>query len=166
MKRSILKKSNAFLVKMLAFLGFASIFVACEYGCPAEYGTPETSYVVKGKVIDKTTGVPISGIQVTFDENVVIPLYGTYPIDYNEFSFADTTDVNGQFIFRACNVNEHKSFYLKANDIDGAENGLYITGSSSGFTFEDAIQTRPQNGWFQGEFTKVIDIEMEEDTSK
>ena len=54
--------------KLLGLLGFAVVGTSCDGLMPVEYGTPYTSFEVTGKLIDKETKEPVSGIVIVYGE--------------------------------------------------------------------------------------------------
>ena len=54
--------------KLLGLLGFAAVGTSCDGLMSLEYGTPYTSFEVTGKLIDKETKEPVSGIVIVYGE--------------------------------------------------------------------------------------------------
>ena len=89
-------------------LGLAAIGCggAPAYGTGAEYGMPHATYHLGGTVTDMSTGTPVPGVQVTFqNQNVFSRQDGTFSIDATVYPCT------------TCSA--------KAADVDGNLNGSY-----------------------------------------
>ncbi len=120
MKVKYLKLKNWMIVTAGSLLGVH--LVGCE-GVPEPdmYGSPETTFRVKGTVAD-ADGHPIAGIGVgSFDmsqtgpDGVVVP-----GIDYR-----DTTDAEGRFDVSYRDFSDTETIRVDFHDIDGEQNGSY-----------------------------------------
>ena len=150
--------------KMLSFflvvLGFSSctdeptIGFQPMYGCPApEYGAPYAQVKVSGKVVDKDSKEPISGIGVILD-------------DEDNYYRNDTvfTDDSGVFNFNIGTIGaEPKTLNIVFQDMDGELNGEYISKEKI-----VKVETSDYNGgsgnWNDGE--AVVDMKQIELTPK
>ena len=121
----------------LPFFGVSAV-VSCDnvfntpdmYGTQvAEYGVPIMEYVVKGKVTDAETGVPVKGIEVVPEEaNVLV-----YTSENGEFTCEGATFPDGKVT-------------ITFKDIDGEENGVYATKE-----IEVPVEKSEEgSGWFAG----------------
>ena len=150
---------NWLLAGLLSLLGFSG----CNIIEPMdEYGTPFADYTVKGKVLDKSTGKPVKGVRVGYSPTpVAVPMYGVPPASYQMMSVADTTDVQGEFKLteRVSLTDEAVPIYVE--DIDWAENGVY-TPETLMVSFKDAERTGKPKGWYHGEYTVTVNVELEE----
>lgn len=93
--------------KIFGFLSFSAalfIFQAC-YGAPQDY---EDDVLIQGTVKSDSTGLPVQGIRVSFDNN---QQYGI-------------TDSNGTFSFY---VMQQATYPLSFEDSDSSNNGLFAT---------------------------------------
>ncbi|GHT34999.1 hypothetical protein FACS189434_12110 [Bacteroidia bacterium] len=163
---SLLKSFNVILVALLGLLGFSGCDKTIE--AREEYGTPQTDYFIKGKVLDKATGKTISGIKIQLYDNRITAKYGVPTTDYNRnifYKIVDTTDISGDYLFggsSAYGINEIKTipYAVGISDIDGAENGTY-NDTIIDFDLTDAVQSKKGNGhWYDGEYTKTINVEL------
>ncbi len=84
------------------------VFQAC-YGTPQDFGL---DVQISGKVVAKSTGLPISGIKVSIEN-------GT---QYQH----QQTDNNGEFRLYA-EKNDLNTIKIKFEDIDGSKDGSYAT---------------------------------------
>jgi putative lipoprotein (rSAM/lipoprotein system) len=107
-KNNVMKNPLKFTTKICAYLlgllGFAAIFTAC-----AKYGMPVRT--IEGKVSDKITGSPISGIKVTNR-----PFYEDSIME----GMSVMTNPDGSY-----KLFDFEAPYLEFKDIDGDENGRY-----------------------------------------
>ena len=82
--------------RMLGLLGITAIGVSCEGMMMAEYGSPYTRFEVTGKLVDKDTKEPVSGMVIVYGEehqgrdeagNQIVKFYpdGSYVAEYSEF---------------------------------------------------------------------------------
>ena len=99
----------------LSFTTVLFVFQAC-YGTPQDFGLDS---FVEGKVVSKTTGEPIKGIKVS-------ALKHQYEI----------TDQNGKF---SLYVPKSDGVTITFEDVDGAENGVFIKKDSVISTQKDRI---------------------------
>jgi putative lipoprotein (rSAM/lipoprotein system) len=167
--RSFIKVINWVLAGILSLLGFSN----CEdkYG-PDEYGTPWADYTIKGSVVNKADGKPIKGIRVNivprYSEGML--MYGVMPTDYtpksavNPENWVDITNVDGAFKLSDRDIEVY--FYpgltpLAITDIDGEANGSFASDTLY-VDFSDAEQTGKPKGWYGGELTKTVEVELTE----
>ena len=176
LNHSFLNGFNWLLAGMLGLLGFSAVsLTSCMYGDPyVEYGASHTDYVIKGKVVDKATRQAIPGLKVklTYKMPSNILMYGP-PMPIIEPSFENAihypkdsvfTDEQGKFRFDGNSVYGMDSIGkvvqpLIVFDVDGIENGSYYETIET-VKFEDAQQTKADKGWYKGEYTKDVEIEM------
>ncbi|GHU66658.1 hypothetical protein FACS189413_00030 [Bacteroidia bacterium] len=157
LNHSFLKGFNFLLAALMGLLGFTN----CEgAGSREEYGAPYSDYVIKGKVVDHKTGSPIKGIKVG-ELSSFAPMYGTIYTEYYKQQFLpDTTGTNGNYEIRYVPYLDNNRVELFAEDIDSTENGVYIN-KTVGVDFDNAQKTKPENGWYRGEYTVTQDIELD-----
>jgi len=117
LNRSFLKKINALLVALLAFLGFS----ACQ--------SNEPGFVVRGKITNAETGQAIDGIRVSGSgwsnrppSSKPIALYGVPTPDFRTISVYSAE--NGDFV-KILNNPSPRSLVLQIQDIDGERNGAF-----------------------------------------
>lgn len=92
------------LIGGLSFTSALFIFQAC-YGTPQDM---EPDVQLEGKVVSRTSGLPVKGIRVTLDLLDQI----------------DTTDENGNFSIYTQFANSYKLIF---EDVDSELNGSYLT---------------------------------------
>jgi putative lipoprotein (rSAM/lipoprotein system) len=114
---SLLKYFNALLVVLLGLFGFSS----CEKCDIEEYSIPTGDFIVKGKVINKANGEPVSGIRVSRRWIGIGLMYGTPMPEFNDKSPV-FSDKDGNFLTA---LDNPFSFALEFRDVDGAKNGLF-----------------------------------------
>jgi putative lipoprotein (rSAM/lipoprotein system) len=162
LNHSFLKKFNTVLVALLGLFGFSTALVSCNYGTiPCEYGVPTAEYVIKGGVVDKATGSAISGIKVE-----VVNSDNEYFV-YRNPNNKDTTDVYGNFeiLIREFPLS-NRLFTAFISDIDSIENG-WFNDTTINFNSQNFVQTKPgDNRWYDGEFTKTLNVELTEKTEE
>jgi putative lipoprotein (rSAM/lipoprotein system) len=129
-----MERFELWLMRVLgSLLGLA--VMGCAGGAPAygaipTYGMPTASYKVGGMVTDAATGLPIQGIQVTFQGGTATTAAdGTFSLTWTGFYCT------------ACPVT--------AADVDGAQHGAYGPATVP----LNLAQTGPGDGkWFYGNF--------------
>ncbi|MDR1610573.1 MAG: radical SAM-associated putative lipoprotein [Candidatus Symbiothrix sp.] len=156
-KRAVIKGTNWALAGLIGLLGFTN----CDdvkYG-REEYGTPTADYTVKGAVVDKKTGKPIPGIRVAYSPDGAMLMYGVTPTPYKEKASV-TTNAKGEY-----KLTEKSSFEeilpVYVSDIDGDQNGLYRDTVLT-VNFKDAVRSGKPQGWYVGEYTVNMDVELTE----
>jgi putative lipoprotein (rSAM/lipoprotein system) len=152
------KGMNWVLAGVLSILGF----VSCDRHGPIEYGSPYSDYTVKGSVVNKATGKPIEGIYVGyFGTNAY--MYGTPQTTFQP-KMRVYTNAKGEFeitnngIWYQGSATESPVY---VEDVDGEKNGSF---KSEKFTvdFKNAKQTKKPKGWFEGEYTVTLNVELTE----
>ena len=175
--RVIINGINLALAGILSLLGF----VGCQKNAPLdEYGSPHADYTVKGTVVNKATGKPIEGIRVGYDPiNWAIAMYGVIAtifqpkskvLETNDVKSGETygerqhvlTDAKGEFKLTDPLFQEkNKAIPVYVQDIDGEENGLFQSDTLE-VDFSKAVQTGKPDGWYEGEFTVTVNVELNE----
>jgi putative lipoprotein (rSAM/lipoprotein system) len=144
-KNFILKKYNSLLIILLALLGFST---ACEqggyeYGTPAvEYGVPNATFIVRGKIESKTTSVPIQGIRV---------------IMVNDTAYSGQ---NGEYLVEGEGFPGDKSFTMSFEDTDGALNGEFHKADTT-VEFQNPNFTDGDGSWYLGKTEKEVNIKLD-----
>lgn len=137
MKIRYLKLKNWLYV---TFAGLLGVNLSCTKEPMAlEYGTPEATYRVLGKVTDEE-GKPIDGIQVE--------MYGS----------KDTTDVNGAYNV-SCRVIFYDTMTVEYCDIDSTANGLYADTSVT-VSLREAPYIGGDGHWYSGTATVVQNVKL------
>lgn len=159
-KRKLIKGTNWALAGLLSLLGFTR----CGLIDPVdEYGTPWSSYAVKGAVTDKTTGKPIEGVEV----KIAIPdslrqYYNKEQLD----RWKTLTDKNGDFkLSDTPDEGTLECSPMVTSDIDQEKNGIYKSDTMY-IDYKYAEHIGGGKGWDQGELTKTVQIKLEEDTDE
>jgi len=146
MKIKFLKNYNRLLAFLLSFLGFAGVCATgcCEYGT-MEYGTPNATFKVHGTVKSEEN-VPVSRIRVVMRDDTSFSDYqGEYEVQYHAYCF-----------------EYEQGFTLEFDDIDGIENGRYSP-LDTVVTFTDPQFEGGDDSWYDGETSKELNINLEED---
>ena len=130
-----LKTYNAIIYAILSALGFSMS------SCGSEYGTPEATFVVQGKVTDSRTNQPIKDIQVEMVRNKVFTnADGKYEISINYFP-------------------DDQTFPIRFQDVDGDLNGSYMDLDTI-VEFKDPKFTGGDKKWYEGKTTKEFNIQL------
>jgi putative lipoprotein (rSAM/lipoprotein system) len=160
LSRPFIKGTNWALAGIMTALGFNS----CDLGEPTEYGSPHADYVVKGKVVSKTDGKPVKGIKVQYTSPVV-PEYGAPSASYQQYlNGSAITGEDGGFNLKSTEWPENQSAQpVTFSDIDGEVNGSFAD-TTVVVDFTKAEQTQKGNGWYSGEYTVNLDVELREIT--
>jgi putative lipoprotein (rSAM/lipoprotein system) len=159
--RPLIKAVNWMLAGILGLLGFS--------GCDdksglVEYGTPWADYTIKGSVINKANGKPVEGISVVVSNVPEGPalMYGVPWTSYKYLSAV--TDAKGAFKLSDKGMTDYfppDSVPLIVSDIDGEKNGSFASDTLY-IDFKDAERSGKPNGWYSGEFTKTVKVELAE----
>ena len=137
MKIRYIRLKNWLYVTLAGLLG---IHLSCTKNPMAcEYGTPEATYRVLGKVSDEE-GKPIEGIQVA--------MYGSKV----------TTNGNGAYNVSR-RVIPYDTMMVEYCDIDDTVNGLYAD-TSVVVSFREATYIGGDGGWYSGTATVVQDVKL------
>jgi len=157
-RRTFIKKMNWALAGILGMLGFAG----CEKIGRLEYGTPHADYTVKGAVVNKATGKPIEGIRVGYDCGFCGgTMYGVIPTPYVPKSHV-TTNAKGEFkLTNTFSPNLNQTIPVYVEDIDGEKNGLFQSEILQ-VDFSKAKHSGKPKGWYKGEYTVTVDVELTE----
>jgi len=99
----------------LCLTSIAFVFQAC-YGTPQDIGQ---DLLIEGKVTSKTTGLPIKGIKVSFDQRV---------------QYANT-DENGKFSLYI-DIVQHAN--IKFTDVDSTKN-IWFSNKDTLITISDSV---------------------------
>ena len=167
-KKLFIKYVNWILASLISMLGFAGCYRIFEspkeYGPPPapEYGTPHADYTVKGAVVNKATGGPITGIRVGYypqewDEDV----FGPPSVYYGSKAYV-ITDTMGEFKLTATSFpNSNNKLPVYVEDIDGEENGLFQPKMAE-VDFSNAVHSGNPGHWYEGEYTVTTTIQLTE----
>lgn len=149
----LLNGANWVLAGLLALLGFSCGNDNEEIPC--EYGSPHATYEIKGKVVDQE-GRTIPNIQVT------ISTTHQY-VHFQNDSLA--TNAQGEFEIAASltSFGEDVSFKIKAEDIDGPDNGGQFEDIITDVPFKKEDLREGDDNWNAGNAQKDITITMEKD---
>lgn len=130
------------ITKSLSILGFTLPVVGCV---PVMYGSPSTTYEVKGKVLDNK-GNPINGIKIALQDDATDP---------NPYQIAESQSLeNGDYKIRNT-ISPQSKLYLSVEDIDGAENGGEFEEQTIELDFSKVEATGDKDAWYNG--TKSIE---------
>lgn len=125
------------------FLSIVGILVSSQ-SC-GMYGTPSADFIVKGKVTDALTDLPIQNIRV------VMPYLHSY-------SHGDTvyTNAKGEYAIKQFDFPVFSEPRLViSSDVDGDKNGFYVGDTLKVyFTKKDRIK-RGSGSWYEGVFEKT-----------
>lgn len=147
--------------KLLGLLGFAAVGVSCDEGMRVEYGTPYTSFDVTGKLIDKETKEPVSGIVIVYGEehsdwdaagNETIRFYpeGSHVSDYEEFW------IRGQIH----TPENPEKMILKLSDYDSKDKGHYKDTTYT-IDLQRIADPDPEENWCTGIYGAEVTLELE-----
>ncbi|MEA4935818.1 MAG: radical SAM-associated putative lipoprotein [Paludibacter sp.] len=154
--KSLIKTLNWVLAGLLAILGFSN----CEPR--VEYGTPNASYTVKGKVVNKEDLKPIKGIRIGYGLYPgPVLMYGVIPAPYTQLA-ADSSNITGDYKltqkFYAGDIPENET-PVYVQDVDGNENGLFRD-TVINVNFDNATRSGKRTDWYEGELSIELDIEL------
>ena len=162
MSKIFIKGVNWALAGILSLLGLTN---CCDrYGAP-EYGSPHADYTLKGTVVNKATGKPITGIHVGYVDYRITAMYGPIPASYKPKAHV-TTNSRGEFKFTDTFHGEEwiegkRVLPVSVVDIDGEKNGLFEPEHLQ-VDFSEAELTKKPKNWYEGERTVSIKIELNE----
>ncbi len=158
-KRIIHRFYSRLVIVSVSFVGFLTGCDIIGGGAVAMYGMPIGSYKINGNIVNATSKQVIPNIQIS-----TLMLQGTDT--ENGFSL-DTvySDINGKFVIEWQEVPLDLTFVMKAEDIDGQENGLYLEQKAS-LSFSESDLSGGDGSWDQGSAEKSITIEINEQKKK
>jgi putative lipoprotein (rSAM/lipoprotein system) len=144
MKNRILKYQNKIIAFFISILGIggACTFGGCEYGTIAEYGTPNATFVVRGKVMNED-GANISNIRVVMYQDSTL------------------TNTNGQYEVETVDFPTVREFQIRFEDIDGAVNNEYQK-LDTVVVFVDPEFQGADGSWYHGETSKEFNVKLKE----
>jgi len=157
--KAFIKWTNWVLAGILSMFGF----VGCGevFNGSVEYGTPHADYTIKGTVVDKATGKPITGIRVGYDSGFYFgTMYGVPPTPFVPKSSV-LTDAKGEFKLSDTFFPTNNQIPVYIEDIDGPENGLFQSDTLQ-ISFSEADRTKKSKSWYHGEFTKELNVQLTE----
>lgn len=142
-----LRISNQALSGVLALLGFASCVGGNSEERREEYGTPITSYEIKGKVVDAQEA-PVSNARVIIKQmfdGKLLP-ESNFPRDVVE------TNASGEYTSQGKSVVGELEFRVVCED----QRDIYEADSV------DVKMDRPTNGegWYQGSTSKEVNFKL------
>ena len=145
---SITNLYRKILAALLTLLGFSSTVAGCKWGEASggsEYGVPSAIYKVRGVVVSEEGNIPIQGI------NAVLEVKYQYDSEERIYEIGSAfTDNDGRFIAAGSEYYNEKKLYVRLNDIDGKENGLFETKVVEA-DFTNATFTGSSGNWHRGE---------------
>ncbi len=140
LRNSITPTINKLILALLALLGFSCI----PDDPKLEYGMPSADYKAYGSIIDESTLEKLSNIQVAMQGDTVY------------------SDENGNYEIKAVNLSQSQMVTIDFEDINGSLNGVYLPKDTL-VDFSDVDFTNGDGGWYSGEKTKEINIELSPD---
>ena len=150
MKIKYLKLKNWLYVALGGMLG---INLSCDKTPPlaCEYGVPEATYTVKGKVTDSNQH-PVAGIEVRIGNN---------SFDNNDYSYSNETltDDNGRYEISTYHFPNIDTMYVQFRDIDSTANGHYADTVVT-VLFKDAEFSGASGNWNYGSATVTKDVQL------
>ena len=156
-RRAFLKRMNWTLAGFIGILGFSG----CDKIGVDEYGVPHADYTVKGAVVNKATGKPIEGIQVGY----TMPMceYGIPPANFKPKASV-LTNTKGEFKltdrFHAGEVqmiDNKPTLPVTVADDNGLFQSEYLE-----IDFSKAEHSGKSKGWYDGEYTVTVNVELTE----
>lgn len=150
MKRAVLKTYGKFIAALLSFCGILFGNSSCIEkggGAAPEYGVPNADFIIKGKVTDFTTNMPIQKIRVVMPKSdnplkgdtVYTNASGEYEIKTNDF----------------LGFGVIGSFKVIASDIDKEENGGLYQSDTLKIQFTEKDKIKNGEHWYAGTFQKT-----------
>ena len=147
--------------RLLALMGITAIGASCDGGMMAEYGTPYTRFEITGKLIDKDTKEPVSGIVIVYGDehshwdaegNKVTDFYpeGSYVADYSELWMAG----------RIHTPQDPEKMILKLSDYDSQSKGHYKD-TTYVIDLEKIGEPDPEENWCGGIYGTDVTLELE-----
>lgn len=141
------------ITKSLSIIGFTLPVVGCV---PVMYGSPSTTYEVKGKVLDNE-GNPINGIKIVLQDDATDP---------NPYEIAESQSLeNGDYKIRNTTFPTNK-LYLSVEDVDGTANGGEFEEQTIELDFSKVEATGDKGAWYEGTKSLEKQIVMQEKSSE
>lgn len=147
--------------KLLGLLGFTAIGTSCEEMMRVEYGSPYATFEISGKLVDKETKEPVSGIVIVYgkeysyideDGNDMSRFYGegSHVADYSDFWLRGRTDV----------PDDPAKVIFKLTDYDSAANGHYKDTTYT-IDIKSIREPDPEDHWCVGIYGAEVTLELE-----
>lgn len=145
MKRVALKTYGKMVAFLLGIIGFFNGCNIIPNGGIAEYGTPSADFVVKGKVTDQLTNLPIKNMAVIHksrsspygNDTTLTNNKGEYELNFNITAFG-AEDIT-----------------VYASDIDGPQNDTYV-GDTIKIKASELTRIKKGDGhWYDGKYEKT-----------
>lgn len=137
------------ITKSLSIIGFTLPVVGCV---PVMYGSPSTTYEVKGKVLDNE-GNPINGIKIVLQDDAIDP---------NPYEIAESQSLeNGDYKIRNTTF-PRSNLYLSVEDVDGTANGGEFEEQTIELDFSKVEAKGDKDEWYNGTKSLEKHIVMQE----
>lgn len=147
--------------RLLALMGITAVGASCDGGMTLEYGTPYTRFEITGKLIDKETKEPVSGIVIVYGEehtywdaegNNITDFYseGSYVADYSEL----------WMVGRIHTPQDPEKMILKLSDYDSQSKGHYKD-TTYVIDLEKIQEPDPEDHWCDGIYGADVTLELE-----
>lgn len=147
--------------RMLGLLGITAIGASCDGMMMAEYGTPYTRFEVTGKLVDKDTKEPVSGIVIVYgEEHSRWDEYGNQITEfYPEGSHvADNSDF---WMYGLWYVPDNpEKLMLKLSDYDSKKNGHYKD-TTYVIDLKKIGEPDEEENWCMGIYGADVTLELE-----
>ena len=147
--------------RMLGLLGITAIGASCEGMMMAEYGSPYTRFEVMGKLVDKDTKEPVSGIVIVYgneypcwDEsgNEVIEFYpeGSHVAYDSKFLMYGQSGMS----------DDPEKMILKLSDYDSNKDGHYKD-TTYVIDLKEIREPDEEEDWCMGIYGADVTLELE-----
>jgi putative lipoprotein (rSAM/lipoprotein system) len=142
MKTKLLKTYNRLISYALTILGvgLACSNGGCMYGSPMEYGAPNATFKVHGKVTSQAD-IPIPNIKVVFPYDTVF------------------TDNQGNYLVKTVDFPTDQTIPIQFKDIDNTQNGEFKQLDTTA-KFENPQFTGGDGHWNKGEIEIELNIKL------
>lgn len=148
--------------RLLGLLGLTAIGTSCEEGMMmAEYGTPYTRFEVSGRLVDKETKEPVSGIVIVYGEER--SHWDEYGNEDKEFRIGGSHVSAGSEFWmygQMYTPRNPQQMMLKLSDYDSKENGHY---KDTTYTIDLQRIGEPdeEDHWNEGIYGAEVTLELE-----
>jgi putative lipoprotein (rSAM/lipoprotein system) len=143
------KGYNKIIAILLSLLGFSG----CEdpLNTKAEYGVPSADFIVKGKVLSKTSSLSIPNIRVILKDTSA---HATVEPD------TVYSNSEGNYELKVTDFPTDNTYNLNFSDIDGTLNGEYASKDTL-IEFVAPVFTNGDGHWYSGKTTKEATIKLD-----
>ena len=148
-KFKFLKSYNSLIILLISILGFST---SCENDEPlVMYGSPNATFIVKGKIESAETNNLIP--------DIIVEMREVFEQEGSMLTATGFSRFNGEYIVDMIASPKDLTLQLKFTDTDGALNGEYESLDTT-IVFQDPKFTNGDGSWYRGFAEKELNIKL------